>query len=153
MWLSSSVHGFFLNNSQLCSRWSSWTRRSRLLQPHTRNHQSTCALSGSFRIPINDGSVLTFWSWFFLFQGCLQKWEDLHSDPLQGSMYISQSHRSHSNDVLLRWTNSSLPIVTCWSPTWMGWSDRRSRRRKRPLSSSCYSLVPLLGSVAIGDAF
>ena len=24
----------------------------------------------------------------FMFQGCLQKWEDLHSDPLQGGAYL-----------------------------------------------------------------
>ena len=56
-----------------------------------------------------------------------------------------------------RWTNSSWPIATCWSPTWTDWSVKRSRRLKKPLSRKCASdqeapsLVPLLSSVASVD--
>ena len=60
------------------------------------------------------------------------------------------------HNLICRWTNSNWPIATCWSPTWTGWSDKRSRRRRKLLSSRCAShqapsLVPLLASVANVD--
>ena len=61
------------------------------------------------------------------------------------------------HNLICRWTNSSWPIATCWSPTWTDWSVKRSRRLKKPLSRKCASdqeapsLVPLLSSVASVD--
>ena len=58
------------------------------------------------------------------------------------TMYLFCSVYSVSYILVCRWTSSRWRTATCWSPTWTGWDDRRSRRPRKPPSNQPCRMHP-----------
>ena len=70
------------------------------------------------------------------------------STPRRFKITICECLSECFTTLIFRWTNSSWPTATCWSRTWTGWSGKRNRRQRKPLSSLIWSSI-FPGSFAV----